>query len=92
MDRSYASGRYATQHGSRRSFVLFTSGTTGNKKLTAHQIGGAAGVHCEQREEQLKHDVDVTVGHVMEFVAVHAARLRDGGSSCFVLCWCICAR
>jgi hypothetical protein len=34
----------------------------------------------------------VTVGHVMELVAVHAARLRDGGSSCFVLCWCICAR
>jgi hypothetical protein len=33
----------------------------------------------------LKHDVDVTVGHVMELVAVNAARLRNGGSSCFVL-------
>jgi hypothetical protein len=51
----------------------------------------AAGVHCEQREEQqLKHDVDVMVGHVMELVAVNAARLRDGGSSCFVLF--VCAR
>jgi hypothetical protein len=27
----------------------------------------------------------VAVGHVMEPVAVNAARLRNGGSSCFVL-------